>query len=88
MGTKLTPSDSRQCQADVPGNGPFILGGEIGDPNNGYRIRCKNKPTVIATENQPGEDGLVGSMSLCGTCQKVMKKQFGKDFASFEKIEG
>jgi hypothetical protein len=66
--SKLEPVDRERCQADKPGNGPFVMGGEIGDPKNGYRIRCKNKPTYIATEKQPGKDGKIGAMSLCGLC--------------------
>ena len=83
----LKPTDKKRCQADVPGSGPFTMGGEIGDPNNGYRVRCKYSPVVIAVENQPGEDGLVGSMSLCNRCKEELIKQLGKNFASFKTIE-
>ena len=83
----LTPPDKERCQADVIGNGPFTMGGEIGDPKNGYRIRCKNVPTVIATENKPGSDGLIGSMSLCDECKQVFMRLLGEDFASFKGVE-
>ncbi len=75
----LTPTDSKRCQADVPGNGPFTLGGEIGDPKNGYRTRCKNRPTWVATEKKPGPDGLKGSMALCDLCKSMMEQQMPGD---------
>lgn len=84
---KLAPPDVERCQAEKPSGGPFILGGEIGDPRNGYLVRCRNKPTFIATENKPGKDGAVGSMSLCDECRKVAIKQMGPNFASFKEIE-
>ena len=83
----MIPPDLKQCQADKPTGGPFILGGEIGDPRNGYRIRCRNEPTVIAIENEPGEDGKRGSMSLCDRCKAAAIKQLGESFASFAKLE-
>ena len=82
----LTPPDLKQCQADVPGNGPFTMGGEIGDPRNGYRVRCKNKPQWIATEASPGADGEVGSMSLCDRCKEEFIKQLGPAYARFSQI--
>jgi hypothetical protein len=72
---KLVPPDRKRCQADIPGNGPFTMGGEIGDPNNGYRTRCKEKPMCIATEKVPGPDGVRGSMSLCDHCRQMMEMQ-------------
>ena len=85
---ELKPVDLERCQADKPGNGPFVVGGEIGNPLNGYRVRCRDKPTVIAKENMPGEDGKCGAMSLCGDCKKAFIKQLGKDYASFSEIQG
>ena len=79
----LIPPDLNRCQAEKPGNGPFVIGGEIGNPKNGYRIRCRNKPTVIATEKKPGKDGRCGSMSLCDECHNVFIEQLGKNYASF-----
>lgn len=84
---KLTPPDLKQCQSEVPGNGPFIIGGEIGNPRNGYRTRCKSKTVFIATENQPGKDGQTGQMGLCKECKAVMIEQCGKDFCSFRKVD-
>ncbi len=86
MPKPLEPVDRERCQADVPGPGPFTVGGEIGDPRNGYRVRCKNKPTVIATENQPGEDGRIGSMSLCRDCVVVFVRDLGVGYATLRDI--
>lgn len=74
MTKELTPPDLNQCQADKPGNGPFTMGGEIGNPRDGYRVRCRNKPTCIAIEREPGADDQVGSMSLCDECRGVLEK--------------
>ena len=82
---KLTPPDPNQCQAEVPGNGPFTMGGAIGDPRRGYRVRCTNKPVVVATEVERGADGHRGSMSLCESCLEAFKKQMGEDFATFKR---
>lgn len=82
----LVKPDLDRCQAEKPGNGPFILGGEIGDPRNGYRVRCRSKPTVIARERQPGEDGRRGSMSLCNDCKRAFIDQLGSDHADFKDI--
>lgn len=84
---ELEPIDQERCQADVPGPGPFALGGNLGDPNNGYRVRCPNKPSIIAVEKRPGPDGAIGSMSLCERCQTKMLEQLGDDFANFTRIE-
>jgi len=84
---ELEPVDLKQCQADKPGNGPFTIGGVIGDPKNGYRIRCKYTPTFVATEKMPGDDGKCGAMSLCEECKRVFIEQLGIDFASFSEIE-
>lgn len=84
---ELVPPDLDRCQARVPGNGPFTVGGKIGDPRDGYRVRCDNVPTVIAVEKQAGPDGLIGSMSLCDECKKEFLKMFGKDFATIRKIK-
>lgn len=82
----LTPPDRERCQADVPGNGPFTLGGKIGNPKNGYRVRCENKPTVVVTERNPGADGLRGSMSLCEDCLAALHTQHGKGYADAQPL--
>lgn len=66
----LIPPDPDQCQAEVPNEHTFMtLGGVPG------RVRCKKRPSVIVTENSPGEDGKRGYMSLCAECVEVFKKQ-------------
>ncbi len=79
----LTPPDLNQCQAEKPGNGPFTIGGKIGDPKNGYRVRCESEPKYIATEKRGSKPG---SMSLCAECKDAMVKQLGEDFAEFSPI--
>lgn len=85
---ELEPVNLEQCQSDKPGGGPFVIGGEVGNPRNGYLVRCRNKPIVIAKENMPGKDGKCGAMSLCGDCKKAFVKQLGKGHASFSEIQG
>ena len=83
MMTKLTPPDLGQCQTVMIRPRPFRMGGDCID-----RERCANVPVVIATEKRPNkEDGIMGSMSLCTNCQKVMIEQLGNDFATFEQIK-
>ncbi len=86
MSNPLTPPDRERCQADVPGNGPFTMGGEVGDPRNGYRVRCREKPTCIATEVRAGDDGHHGSMSLCSDCRKVFEETAPPGYADFEEL--
>jgi hypothetical protein len=57
------------------------MGGDTGDPKNGWRIRCKNKAAFVAAEKKPGEDGRIGSMSLCTRCKPKLIEQLGEDFA-------
>jgi hypothetical protein len=78
---KLIPPDHEQCQAEKPNGYTFMtLGGRPG------RVRCENKPITIATEVVLGQDGSRGSMSLCAECWKVMLKQLGPFYASFEPL--
>ncbi len=77
----LIPADHRQCQAEKPNGYNFMtLGGRPG------LERCRNKPVVIAIENQPGPDGLIGSMSLCEECKAVFLRQYGDQFAKLQEI--
>ena len=41
---------------------------------------------MIATEVKPGEDGRIGSMSLCDRCFEVLQKQLPAGTATFERI--
>ena len=77
----LTPPDLKRCQAEKPnGVNAFSHGGRPG------LVRCSTRPTVVATEVKPGEDGQVGSMSLCADCLEVFQKQMGPGFATFSVI--
>ena len=78
----LVPPDRSRCQAEIPNKRTFMSFG--GRP--GYN-RCENKPEWIATEKEPGEDGLIGSMSLCTPCKHIMEAQLGSDYATFEAID-
>jgi hypothetical protein len=77
----LIPPDKEQCQVDKPnGQGFMTLGG-------GHKmIRCTNKPKWIGTENKPGPDGMIGSMSLCDKCKLQLEKQLGDGFATYAEI--
>lgn len=77
------PPDEEVCQAMIPTGHSFMtLGG-----NPYARRRCTNRPSVIATENKPGSDGFIGSMSLCAECLTVFKRQMPEDFATIKNIE-
>ena len=79
---KRIPPDLKQCQAEVPNGYTFMtLGGRPG------RVRCSNKPVIIATEVEPGDDGQIGSMSLCSECFEVFQKQMGVGYATFKIIK-
>jgi hypothetical protein len=77
----LTPPDLKRCQAEKPNGHSFMtLGGTPG------RERCKEEPTVIVTEVQPGADNRHGAMSLCHPCWAVALKQLGGWTISAEPI--
>lgn len=46
-------------------------------------VRCTNAATVVAVAAVETDAGPSGCMSLCDDCKKVMKKQLGKDYATF-----
>lgn len=78
----LTPPDRRRCQAkESNGNSFMTFGGVPG------LVRCKNKPVVIATERKPGDDGRIGSMSLCAECLGVFRKRMPADYATLKWIK-
>ena len=78
--TQLTPPDRERCQCERPNKtwSPFNLGPADVDPETGEkrggsrmedrRWRCNERPVCIVQETQPGEEGLQGTMSLCGDC--------------------
>jgi hypothetical protein len=77
----LIPVDKERCQAEKPnGVTAFTLGGVP------RMIRCNNKPIVIATEKEIGNDGLKGSMSLCVDCLNIALEQLPKGFFDVSEI--
>lgn len=76
----LVPPDINQCQSMIKDGSFMTLG-----PRK--HVRCKEKPVVIATENKPGPDGKIGSMSLCDHCAKMFKEKLGEDYATFTPIK-
>jgi hypothetical protein len=73
----LDPPDLLCCQAEQ--GGAFTLGPGL--------MRCGNAPVVVATENEPGDDGLHGAMSLCESCQEEFLARFDAEYATFTEIE-
>lgn len=64
---ELEPADLTRCQCVItPAHGAFRLGPRPRPE------RCTNEPTYIAKEIAPGEDGLMGEMSLCEGCAEEM----------------
>jgi hypothetical protein len=63
----LIPPDENQCQAEER-EGSFMTHG----PRS--MIRCSERPDFIATENKPGSDGQIGSMSVCQRHREIMEK--------------
>jgi len=79
----MTPPDLKRCQAEHTNDDTFMtLGGRPGK-----MVRCESKPTVLATENKPGEDGEIGSMTLCTECFVQFVQRMPKDHASFKEIK-
>lgn len=81
----LIPPDRNQCQREKmvgcwPDARHFM---NIGP---GKLVRCTNKPSWIAKERKPGEDGRRGSMSLCDECAKFLIEVKGKGFAILKPI--
>lgn len=81
MATKLEPADHSRCQAEITTYRPFVMGGPTSQTK-----RCDNQPVFIATENQPGDDGQRGEMSLCLPCSEEAHKHMPAGFAHFEPI--
>lgn len=82
---KLTPPDRKQCQA-FPNQlkwNPWSVGGA---PRQ-MPVRCSNKPTWIAKETKPGEDGQRGSMSLCEECKVLCEKHRKNDGITYRRIK-
>jgi hypothetical protein len=79
----MIPVDFERCQAEKPNGNSFMTMG--GRP---VRVRCDATPVWLATETQPGADGLCGAMSLCDSCKHVLEEQLPPGFAVCTAIEG
>jgi hypothetical protein len=79
---KLTPPDYDRCQGESKNNNPFTMGGVIG-----RWVRCNQKPTTLLEEMSPGEDGKMGSMTLCDDCLAIFKKMFPGTKVKFTEIK-
>lgn len=82
MNKELTPPDLKRCQAEMPNGATFMTVG--GRP---AMVRCTNVPTMLLTEKSPGEDGQIGSMTVCNDCFKVFVKQVGPTLATAVELE-
>ncbi|MBV6343422.1 hypothetical protein [Candidatus Magnetobacterium casense] len=79
---KLIPVDYQRCQTLVPnGNNFMTFGGVPG------LVRCENAAVYVATEREPGPEGLKGAMSVCERCRMKLIEIKGADYATFVKIE-
>ncbi len=67
----LTPPDFNRCQTEITTTASFM---QMGGPPKTTE-RCKNKATMLATENEPRADGQVGQMTICDTCYPLMQKK-------------
>lgn len=79
---KLEPVDLERCQCEETPAHSFMTFGPKPKTQ-----RCDQKPVWVATENKPGEDGLMGSMSLCEAHRQSLIKKMGTDFATIVKIK-
>ncbi len=80
--TDLIPPDLKRCQAEKPNGASLFTFGGIPE-----LIRCTEKPLFIATEKEPREDGLKGSMTLCAHCLSVFIKQMPNGYADVDHIQ-
>lgn len=81
MADKLIPPDLKRCQAEMSNGYSFMTFGGV--PG---MVRCKNKPIVIIKDIVPGDDGLIGSMTLCASCWNVAIQQLGQHSFSAEPV--
>lgn len=81
----LIPPDPKQCQRMVqtgcwPDAEHFMV---LGPPQ---LHRCPGKPVAIVYETLPRDDGLKGSMSLCGPCLAECLEAFPPGAIRVERI--
>ena len=70
--------------------GPADVDPDTGEKRGGSRNidrmwRCREKPVAIVTETK-SEDGVLGSMSLCGDCFVQLCMQRGGEFEITEDL--
>ena len=70
MTQPLIPPDFKQCQAEKPNGNTFMTLGGV----PGYK-RCTQRPVFLATEKEPGDDGVIGNMTLCAECYVQLERQ-------------
>lgn len=95
----LIPPDLEQCQCLKANKtwSPFNLGPADVNPRTGEKRggsrrqdrqwRCQEKPVCIVEEKEPAEDGLQGSMSLCGGCYVEACIQLGHKIELVEVLD-
>lgn len=79
---KAAEKVNRRCQTEVPNSNTFMTFGGV--PG---LVRCENTAVYVATEREPGPEGLKGAMSVCERCKTKLIEIKGADYATFVKIE-
>lgn len=62
--------DLKRCQAEWTKYNAFVMGGPTKTSG-----RCDSRAVFIAFEKDIGEDGKVGSMTLCAHCREILDAQ-------------
>ena len=86
MKETLIPADLKRCQAEKK-EGCWPTAQQFMALGPAKLVRCKNKPTWIATEKKPPKGSKRGSMSLCDHCKVICMEQIGKNFATYKPID-
>ncbi len=68
----LIPADKERCQA----NPNMMRWSPMGFGPRPTPQRCFNIPVAIIVENDPGEGGKIGAMSVCATCLEMFQQAF------------
>lgn len=80
--SEMEPPDPKRCQAEITEYRPFVMGGPVHQTR-----RCENVPAFLAVENQPGNDGRTGAMTICRECLAVFQKEMPADYATLVRID-